>query len=57
MVHGIFKEDKIHDCVDLIVRVESFLQDFSERVPGLNSKVLGLSYPRGKVAVYERVRV
>ena len=57
MLHGIFKEDKVHDSVDLVVRVESFFQDFPEGIPGLDSQVLGLSYTRGKVAVDERVRV
>lgn len=57
MLHGIFKEDKVHNSVDLIVRVKSFLQDFPERFPRLDSQVLGLSYARGKVAVDERVRV
>lgn len=56
MLHGIFKEHKIHDGIQLIVRLEGFLQDLVERLPGGHCKVPGFPDSLGKVAIDQWLR-
>ena len=56
MLHCIFKEHKIHDGVQLIVRLEGFFQDLVEGLPGGHCKVSGLPDSLGKVAVDQWLR-
>ena len=55
VVHGIFKEDQVHDSVELIVGLEGVLQCVSEGVPGADWPVARLPNTTGKVAVDERL--
>ena len=51
MLHGVFKKHKIHDGIELIVRLQGFLQDLVEGLPGGDCVVARLSDSLGKVAV------
>ena len=54
MLHGVFKQNQIHHCIDLIVGIQRFFQRLAEAFPRRNAEVLGLSDSAGKVAVDER---
>ena len=57
MLHGVFKQNEVHDSIDLVVRLQSLFQNLVQWVPGGHSQILGLPNAAGKVAVDERVRV
>lgn len=51
VLHGIFKQHQVHDCIHFIVGVQSLIQSLTERLPGTHWQVLGISYAFGKVAI------
>ena len=57
MIHGVFKQDKVHGSIQFIVVLQSFNEDFIEAFPVINWQVFGITNTLGKVTVDQRLLV
>lgn len=55
MYHGILKENQVHNGVDIVVRLQSFLKNIPQGLPRGDSEVLGVTNTSGKMAVDKRL--